>query len=56
MDDNDRAVRGELDRRIAVIEDEEREAPRPAFPKADLVVLALVVVLSVLVGLIAGIV
>jgi hypothetical protein len=54
MDDTDRAVREELERRLAVIDVEEREAPRPAFPRADLVALAILVVVSVVVGLIAG--
>ena len=54
MDDSERAVRDELDRRLAVIEVEERETPRPPFPRADLVVLVAMVVVSVVVGLIVG--
>jgi hypothetical protein len=54
MDDTDRAVRDELDRRLAVIEVEERETPRPPFPRADLLVLVAMVVVSVVVGLIVG--
>ena len=54
MDDTDRAVRDELERRLAVIEVEERETPRPPFPRADMVVLVAMVVVSVVVGLIVG--
>ncbi len=54
MDDTDRAVRDELERRLAVIEVEERGTPRPPFPRADMVVLVALVVVSVVVGLIAG--
>jgi hypothetical protein len=54
MDDSERAVRDELDRRLAVIEVEERETPRPPFPRADMVVLVAMVVVSVVVGLIVG--
>ena len=54
MDDTDRAVREELDRRLAVLEVEERETPRPPFPTADMVVLLGIVAVSIVVGLIAG--
>ncbi|SDY94254.1 hypothetical protein SAMN05660209_04145 [Geodermatophilus africanus] len=54
MDDTDRAVRDELARRLAVIEVEERETPRPPFPRGDMVVLVAMVVVSVVVGLIVG--
>ena len=54
MDDTDRAVRDELERRLAVIEVEERETPRPPFPRSDMVVLVVMVVVSVVVGLIVG--
>ena len=55
MDDNDLAVREELERRLAVIEREDREAPRPSFPRADLVLLIALVVVSVVIGLLVGI-
>ena len=54
MDDTDRAVRDELERRLAVIADEERDAPSPAFPRADMIALVAIVVVSVLLGLIVG--
>jgi hypothetical protein len=54
MDDTDRAVRDELERRLAVIEVEERETPRPPFPRADMTTLVVMVVVSVVVGLIVG--
>ena len=54
MDDTDRAVREELDRRLAVLEVEERETPRPAFPNSDMVALLALVVVSVVIGLIVG--
>ena len=54
MDATDRAVRDELDRRLAVIEVEERETRRPPFPRADMLVLVAMVVVSVVVGLIVG--
>ena len=54
MDDTDRAVREELDRRLAVIEVEEWETTRPPFPRSDMVLLVALVVVSVVVGLIAG--
>ena len=54
MDDTDRAVRDELERRLAVIEVEERETPRPPFPRADMIVLVAMVVVSVVIGLIVG--
>ncbi len=54
MDDTDRAVREELERRLAVIDAEEREAPQPAFPRSDMVVLVVIVVVSIVVGLIVG--
>ena len=49
MDDTDRAVRDELERRLAVIEVEERETPRSPFPRADMLALVAMVV-----GLIVG--
>ena len=55
MDDTDRAVRDELARRLAVIEVEERETPRPPFPRADLMLLIALVVVSVVIGLLVGI-
>ena len=54
MDDTDRAVREELERRLAVIEVEERETPRPPFPRGDMVVLVAIVVVSIVVGLLVG--
>ena len=56
MDDTDRAVREELDRRLAVLEVEERETPRPAFPHSDMTALLALVVVSVVIGLIVGLV
>lgn len=55
MDDNDLAVREELERRLAVIDREDREAPQPAFPRADMLALVLLVVVSVVTGLLVGI-
>ncbi|RZU34166.1 hypothetical protein [Blastococcus saxobsidens] len=55
MDDTDRAVRDELERRLAVLAVEEREAPQPAFPRSDMVALVAIVVLSIVLGLIVGI-
>ena len=54
MDDTDRAVREELDRRLAVLEVEERVTPRPPFPTADMMALIALVVVSVVIGLIVG--
>jgi hypothetical protein len=54
MDDTDRAVREELERRLAVIGVEERETPRPPFPRGDMVVLVVIAVLAVVVGLVVG--
>ena len=54
MDDTDRAVRDELERRLAVIEVEERETPRQPFPRADMIALVAMVVVSVVIGLIVG--
>ncbi len=54
MDDTDRAVRQELERRLAVIDVEEREAPQPPLTRGDLIALALIVVVSVVIGLIVG--
>jgi hypothetical protein len=54
MDDTDRAVRDELDRRLAVLAVEHREAPQPPFPRADLIALVAVVVVSMVLGLIVG--
>ena len=54
MDDTDRAVREELDRRLAVLEVEERDTPRPAFPTTDMMALIALVVVSVVIGLIVG--
>ena len=56
MDDTDRAVREELDRRLAVLEVEERETPRPAFPTTDMLILLAIVAVSVVFGLIVGLV
>jgi hypothetical protein len=56
MDDTDRAVRDELERRLAVIEVEERATPRPPFPRADMITLVAMVIVSVVVGLIVGLV
>lgn len=56
MDATDAAVREELERRLAVNEAEERVEPRPPLPRGDMIALALIVVLSVVVGLIAGVV
>ena len=56
MDDTDRAVREELDRRLAVLEVEEREAPQPPFPNSDMMALLALVVVSVVIGLIVGLV
>ena len=55
MDDTDRAVRDELERRLAVIEVEERETSRPPFPRADMLALVAMVVVSIVVGLIVGV-
>ncbi len=54
MDDTDSAVRQELERRLAVIDVEEREAPRPPLPRNDMTILVLIVVVSIVVGLIVG--
>lgn len=54
MDDTDPAVREELERRLAVIAVEHREAPQPPFPRADMIALVAIVVVSMLVGLIVG--
>jgi hypothetical protein len=54
MDDTDRAVREELERRLAVIDVEERDHPRPPFPRGDTIALVVIVVVSVVVGLIVG--
>jgi hypothetical protein len=55
MDDTDRAVRDELERRLAVIEVEGRETPQPAFPRSDMIALIAIVVVTIVVGLIVGI-
>lgn len=55
MDDKDHAVRDELERRLAVIEREDREAPQPSFPRADMVALVALVLVSVVIGLLVGI-
>ncbi len=55
MDDNDLAVREELERRLAVIEREDREAPQPSFPRADMVALIALVLVSIVIGLVVGI-
>jgi hypothetical protein len=55
MDTTDPAVKQELERRLQVIETEEVGDPaHDAFPRADLIALVALVVLSIVVGLIAG--
>lgn len=54
MDDNDRAVRDELERRLAVLATEHAEAPQPPFPRTDMIALVAIIVVSMVVGLIVG--
>lgn len=54
MDDTDHAVHDELERRLAVIAAEGRDAPQPPFPRTDMIALVAIVVVSMLVGLIVG--
>ncbi len=54
MDDVELEVSRELERRLAVIDDEQRRDPHPPFPRSDVLVLVVIVVVSVVVGLIAG--
>lgn len=55
MDTTDPAVRQELERRLRVIEtDEVGDPAHDAFPRADLIALVVIVVLSIIVALIAG--
>ena len=55
MDTTDPAVRAELERRLRIIEDHEVGDPvHDAFPRADLAILVVIIVVSVLVGLIVS--
>lgn len=55
MDTTDPNVRQELERRLEMIETQEiGDAAHDPFPRADLMALGLIVVLSIIVGLIAG--
>lgn len=54
MDHIDHAMGEELERRLAVLAGEGREAPQPPFPRSDMIALVAIVVVSILVGLIVG--
>ncbi len=55
MDATDRAVREELERRLAIIEKERGAEHSLPLPRIDLVIFVLIVVVAALVGMIAGI-
>ncbi len=54
MDATDRAVRQELERRLAILEQERGAVHSMPLPRADLVVFVLIVVVAALAGMIAG--
>lgn len=54
MDDTDRQMSDELERRLAVLAVEGREAPQPPFPRTDMIALIAIVVVSMLIGLFVG--
>ncbi|WP_435742080.1 hypothetical protein [Nocardioides sp. SYSU DS0663] len=54
MDANDRAVQEELQRRLAVIDQETSAGHSRPLPRADLLAFVLIIVVAALVGVVAG--